>query len=78
MLTERDECSYELMKQFDSLPYKHKAILSHLPYPEIICAHYIKGFEKEKECGLLSDFIPNQFMGKRYYDQFDYVKWFNK
>lgn len=78
LLTERDGCTQEIMECFCKLPYKHKALLTHLPHPELSCAHYIKGFENESQCGILSLYIPNQYRGKRYYDRFDFVKWLNE
>lgn len=77
LMTEVNGCTMDMMKQFDELPYKHKVIFTHLKYPEIASSFYIKGFEKNNECGQLFRFIPHQFFGKRYYDRFDYVKWFN-
>lgn len=77
LMTERDGCTQEHLERFDRLSVKHKALLTHLPHPEISCAHYIKGFESEGQCGILSEFVPNKYMGKYHYDQFDYVEWFN-
>ena len=77
LMTERDGCTFDVMKQFDDLPYKHKVLLTHLPFKDISSSCYVSGFEKEVECGILSDFIPRQFLGRRYYDRFDYVAWLN-
>lgn len=75
MFTERDGCTYEDLKAFDELPYK-KIVFTHKEYPQIQSSYYITGFENQNEVGFLYDFMPDK-IGKKYYDQFDYVSWFN-
>lgn len=75
MTTDRDGCTYEMIKQFDELPYKNKVIFTHKYYPEFKSAYYIKGFENEKEVCKLSDY--KNFIGNKYFDDFDYVEWLN-
>lgn len=77
LFTDRNGCSYEDLLEFDSLPYRNKIVFTNRKYPKIKSAYYIKGFEKENSVGSLPSFM-NSFPGKRYYDQFDYVRWFNK
>lgn len=76
MMTDRDGCTYDDIVAFDKLPYKHKVIFTHVEYPEINSAYYIKGFENKKSVGMCFGFIDN-VSGVKYYDQFNYVKWFN-
>ena len=76
LFTDRDGCSVEDMKLFDSLPYKNKIVFVNKEYSEIKSAYYIKGFENEKSVGILTHFI-NKYSGRRYLDSFDFVKWFN-
>lgn len=76
MLTDRDECSYQNLKEFDDLPYKNKVVFTHKPYPEIKSSYYIKGFENQASVGMLMEY-KNKFSVKKYYDDFDYVAWFN-
>ena len=61
---------------FDNLPYPNKVVFTHKPYPELKSAYYIKGFENEGEVGDLFTF--SGWNGEKYYDQFDYVSWFNQ
>ncbi len=77
LMTERGTCTYQDLLDFDRLPFQHKIVLTHKHYPEIKSSYYIKGFEKEDELGILSDYVKNQLLGKRYYDQFDFINWFN-
>lgn len=77
LMTDKDGCDDALLRRFDALPYKHKAIFTHVPHPEIASAVYIPGFEEETEVGNCVEFI-NGWSGKRYYDYFDYVSWFNQ
>lgn len=72
-----DNCTYESIKRFDSLPYKHKVIFTHKEYPEFKSAYYIKGFEKETGVGVLLGFKP-QFLVRRYLDDFDYISFLNE
>lgn len=76
MLTERDGCTYQNLQDFDRLPFDNKVVFTHKPYPEIASAFYIKGFENQGEVGDLFEY--EGLSGKRYYDQFDYITWFNQ
>ncbi|MGK4197785.1 DUF1919 domain-containing protein [Fusobacterium sp. HC1336] len=76
MSTERDMCSYEDLKNFDKLPYSNKVIFTRKKYPEIKSSFYIKGFEDKKEVGVLFKY-RNKILMKRYYEDFDFIKWFN-
>jgi len=77
MLTNRGNCSYRQMQEFDALPYKNKVIFTNRPYPELACTYYLKGWEKKKGVGELYDF-KDCYSGKKHYDDFDYVTWFNE
>ena len=79
MMTDKDGgkgAKYEDLQAFDSLPYPNKVVFTHKPYPELKSAFYIKGFENEGEVGDLFTF--SGWNGEKYYDQFDYVSWFNQ
>lgn len=73
---ERDGCTYGTIRRFQQLPYKNKVIFTHVRYPEFSSAYYIKGFEEEKEVGVIT-FFKEQFLKRRYLDDFDYVKFLN-
>lgn len=75
--TEKDGCTYETIRRFDSLPYKNKVIFTHVEYPEFPSAHYMKGFEEKDELGVLTSF-KDQFLRRRYLDDFDYVDFLNR
>lgn len=79
MMTDKDGgkgAKYEVLQAFDNLPYPNKVVFTHKPYPELKSAFYIKGFENENEVGDLFTF--SGWNGEKYYDQFDYVSWFNQ
>lgn len=76
MGTERGDCTYETLRRFDKLPYKNKVIFTHVEYPEISSACYIKGFETEEKLGMILNF-KKQFLKRRYLDDFDYVAFLN-
>ncbi len=69
-------CTYENIKEFDELHFEHKVVFTHKPYPEIKSACYIKGFENDREVGILSDWKPG-FWKRRGLDQFDSVAFLN-
>ncbi|MFZ7295366.1 DUF1919 domain-containing protein [Avibacterium avium] len=75
IMTDRDGCTEQDLKAFDELPYKNKVVFTQKPYPNIQSACYIRGFEQQSCVGDL--FAYSDWLGKRYYDQFDYVAWFN-
>ena len=76
VMTDKNGCTYEHIRQFDELPYKNKVIFTHKEYKEFPSAYYIPGFEDENEVGILSDWKP-QFLKRRWLDDFDYVRFFN-
>lgn len=76
IMTDRDGCSEQNMADFDALPYENKVIFTHKAYPQFASAYYVRGFENQPEVGDLFEF--SGWFGKKYYDQFDYVAWFNR
>lgn len=77
VMTDKNDCTYEHIKQFEELPYKNKIIFTHKEYPEFSSAYYIPGFENEHEVGILSDWKP-RLLRRRWLDDFDYVRFFNQ
>ncbi len=76
MFTDRDGCSREHLEAFDALPMTNKIVFTHKPYHDIPSSFYIKGFEDEECVGNLNRYTG--WSGKKYYDDFDYVAWFNQ
>lgn len=76
MFTDRDGCTYQNLSDFDSLPYENKIVFTNKPYPEFKSAYYLKGWEQDECIGMCFEF-KNSFTGKKYYDDFDYIAWFN-
>ena len=77
VMTDKNGCTYEHIKQFEELPYKNKVIFTHKSYKEFSSAYYIPGFETENEVGILSEWKP-QLLKRRWLDDFDYVRFFNE
>ncbi|WP_150539772.1 DUF1919 domain-containing protein [Actinobacillus vicugnae] len=75
IMTDRDGCTYQDLQEFDRLPFANKVVFTHKPYPEFQSAFYIKGFETQPQVGDLFEF--SGWNGKKYYDQFNYIDWFN-
>ncbi|MDD0824950.1 DUF1919 domain-containing protein [Mannheimia sp. AT1] len=76
IMTERDGCTYQDMQEFDALPFPNKVLFTHRTYPDIKSSFMIKGFENQTDVGDLYEYTG--FNGERYYDQFDFVSWFNQ
>lgn len=76
LFSDRNHCTYEMLKQFDALEYKHKIVFCNKEYPEIKSARYIPGFEDQESVGVCLDYV-NRYSYKKYYDAFDFVSWFN-
>lgn len=77
LMTDRDGCTEEVLRAFDALPYRNKAVFTHIPRPDIASAVYIPGFEEDGQVGVCSEF-KNGWSGKKWYDHFDYVSWINE
>ena len=76
LFTDRDGCTREDLIAFDDLAYKNKIVFTYRLYSEINSSFYIMGFENDGEVGDCFMRMPDKPYMK-YYDQFDYVKWFN-
>ena len=72
-----DNCTYESIQRFDALPFDNKVILTHIPYTEIVSSYYLPGFESFDGIKVATNF-KNQFLIRRYIDDFDYVSFLNK
>ena len=77
LFTDRDGCTEQNLFDFDRLPFKNKVVFVHKPNKSIKSAVYIQGFENEEAVGLLMNY-RSEFSYKKFYDDFDYVSWFNK
>lgn len=74
--SEKDGCTYETIQNFEKLPYENKVIFTHVDYPEFPSAYCIQGFEEREELGTITLF-KEQFLKRRYLDDFDYVNFLN-
>lgn len=76
VMTENEGCSRTHIKQFNQLSFNKKVLFTHKKYNDFKSTYYIKGFDSETELGnIISE---SNFLGKRYYDQFSWLKWLNK
>ena len=68
----------ELYMRCENLPCKNKVFFVNHPVDSTKYPHffYVKGFEKQTGLGNIMTYM--NLNGQRYYDQFDFVKWFNK
>ena len=66
---DNDACTYELMKEFEELPYKSKVIFSSKNYSDLPSLVHFKSAEKQGHVGI--DL-------KTYHRYFNAVSWLNK
>ncbi|WP_156010083.1 DUF1919 domain-containing protein [Streptococcus ruminantium] len=66
---DNDQCNYDLMKEFEKLPYKSKVIFSSKNYEDLPSLVHFKSKEKEGHVGI--DL-------KIYHRYFNVVNWLNK
>lgn len=80
IMSERDGCEYEDILAFDQLPYDNKVVFVHKDMKDIKSSLYIPGTEiegpKDNRIIPLTSY-KGIFTGKRYIDDFDYVKFLN-
>ena len=76
LMTDRDGCTEDDLREFDKLEYKNKKVFTHIEHPDISSAVYIPGFEKDESVGMCFQYA-HKYSIKRRYDVFDYVSWFN-
>ena len=75
--TDRDGCTYQMLQEFDKLPYERKVAFTHIDYPELQSTYYYECFANEDEVGVLSEY-ENEKLQIRYLDKYDYVSLLNK
>ncbi len=73
IMTDQNGCELEHIKLFEQLPYQ-KVFFANKKLDFSSC-FYIRGFEKES---CLGNIIEYQKVGKRYYEQLDYVECLNR
>lgn len=76
VFVQREDTTIEQIKAFDQLDFPNKLFLSNRNMKDIKSVFWIRGFEDEPSIGLINEH-RNRWSGTRYYDQFDWVKWFN-
>lgn len=76
LFVERDGCSFDNLLQFDNLSFPNKVAFTHVKYDNISSSFHIPGYESLGYVGNCYEF-KFKLSGKKYYDYFDYVTWFN-
>ena len=77
MLSQRDGCTRQDVERFGELPFRHKVALTAEPMPHVACSYFNPKFTAGGGClRVLSDYV-SKFSGRRYLDDFDYVRFLN-
>lgn len=67
---------FSILERFDKLSFKNKIAFSYLPTPKVLkSVFYIKGYKKYRNTRNL--FNTQDITGRRFIDQFDYVRFIN-
>lgn len=74
MMIERDGTTLEHLRQFDALPFKYKVVLTHEAHPELKSCFALKHCTDKSNQQIMHPYLFTGWKGKRYYDQFDWVK----
>ena len=76
MFTDRNGCTDDQLKRFDSLPYKNKIAFTCKPHPELKSCVWCEEFIDQDEVPILT--LYRNWRGERLYDRyFDFVGWLN-
>lgn len=70
-----DDVEEDWLKRFDKINLKNKIAFVNRPFPQYKSAYYISGNE-EIGLQLLNEYV--NLLGKRKYDNFNFVDWFNQ
>lgn len=76
LFIENENTTEQDLIDFDALPYEHKVVFVHHDHPEIVSSFKISGHETDESFGGYYRYL-NAHTGKKYYDEFDYISWFN-
>ncbi len=76
IFVQRDDCTIDDLKTFNSLTYKNKIALTYKRYNQFENTQYIKGFEETKKVDVIQ--WNGYFLGKKAIDQFNFLNWFVK
>lgn len=75
VMTDKGIKDKSLFERFEKLPYKNKILFTHNKMNNFNSTYYIPGFENQNELGNIIEY--KNIFGQRYYDKFDFIKWFN-
>ena len=74
--SEKNGCTYDIIRRFDNLSYPHKVIFTYQDYPEFSSSFRLPGFEGLGHLGTTTNFQPGP-LKRRYLNNFDYVSFLN-
>lgn len=77
LMNDRNGCTDYELREFENLPYRNKICFTHVRHSELKSTYYLSGSENEPFLRSVMDYVKPWWI-KRYYDQFDFVKWLNQ
>ena len=77
MLTEQEDCTEELIREFNDLPFENKVVFTYKKHENIGCSVYLEKFKDNPRGVYMFLGFENRISAKRKFDCFDFVSWFN-
>ncbi len=77
IFTEQEDCTKEMINDFDTLPFENKLVFTYRNYPDLESAIFVKKYENSKQGVYMFFDFKNRFSLHRNYDCFDFISWFN-
>ena len=77
IFTEQEDCTKRHLEEFDSLPFENKVVFTYKKYSDLGSSVYVKEYKKNPKGVHMFFEYKNRISGKRHYDVFDFVSWFN-
>ncbi len=77
MLTEQEDCTEDLVREFGELPYENKVVFTYRKYEDVPCALYLEEFKNNPKGVFMFLGFRNKVSIRRRLDCFDFIAWFN-
>lgn len=77
IMNDRNGCTEREIAAFDALPYEHKVIFTHKPYPQYKCVYCVPGCEQDGFVKIMTSYA-GLFTLRRRYDDFDFAAWIDR
>lgn len=77
IFTEQDDCTEEILRDFDNLPFENKVVFTYRRYNNLKSGVFVKKYADSPDGVQMFLDFENRISIRRNYDCFDFVSWFN-